>query len=113
MPKEVKEAYDKMHDYFRKVRSFEEFCNFLREQKVRKIYLIHESYRERKTRRFSERLRKEGFMPFVASDYRKGGALYVNEAITICDISLVVAFDPETVRKAKELNVPFIDLGDV
>ena len=102
-----------MHKYFRNIRSFEDLCQFLRKGKVRKIYLIHEPYREKETRRFSEKLRKEGFMPFVASDYRRGGELIVKYTIAICDISLVVAFDPETVRKAKELNVPFIDLGDL
>lgn len=46
----------------------------------------------------------------MASDFRKGGKIKVKEAIQTSDYSLVVAFDSETVGKAKRLGVKFIDL---
>ena len=77
---------------------------------VKKIYLIHEPYRESETRVFAEKLSKNGFIPMVAHDFRLKGEKCVKEAIKESDWSLVVAFDDETVRKAKQLGVEFVEI---
>jgi len=41
----------------------------------------------------------------VASNFRKGGKVKVREAIQNSDISLVVAYDNETVETGKKLGV--------
>ena len=82
----------------------------LRVLKANRIYLIHESYRERETRKFARKLKNEGFMPMVAHDFRVKGHVQVCEAIGKADTSIVVAFDEETVIKAKELGIEFVEI---
>ena len=77
---------------------------------VKKLYLIHESYRESETRRFARKLKREGFIPMVAHDFRIHGHSEVCNAIGKADYSIVVAFDEETVRKAKELGIVFVEI---
>ena len=84
---------------------FGELCSFLRTTKVRRIYLIHEPYREQEVRRFAEQLRKKGFVPLVAQDFRIRGENVVTQAIASSDFSLVVAFDDETVKKCNDCGV--------
>jgi len=82
----------------------------LRVLKANRIYLIHESYRERETREFARKLKNEGFIPMVAHDFRVKGHIEVCNAIEKADYSIVVAFDDETVITAKELGILFVEI---
>ena len=77
---------------------------------VKKIYLIHETYRAWETRRFARKLKNEGFIAMVAQDFRMKGTNEVINAIEKADMAIVVAFDEETVRKAKRLGVEFVEI---
>ena len=87
-----------------------ELFHYLRNLDVKKIYLIHESYRERETREFARTLKNEGFIPMVAHDFRVKGHQEVCNAIGKADTSIVVAFDEETMIKAKELGIEFVEI---
>ena len=87
-----------------------ELFHHLRVLDVKVIYLIHESYRERETREFARKLKNEGFKAMVAHDFRVKGHVQVCEAIGKADTSIVVAFDEETVIKAKELGIEFVEI---
>lgn len=90
---------------------FKELCTFLRVVRAKRIYLIHEPYRERETRQFAEKLSNQGFSPMVAHDFRLKGKNAVKEAIEKSDFTLVLAFDEETVQKASSTSaVVFINL---
>ena len=92
--------------------SFSELCLFLKAKGLRRLYLIHEVDREKETRDFAEKLKEKGFCALVAQDFRVEGEYAVREAIRSTDISLVVAFDDETMRKAQEKGVNFIHIRD-
>jgi hypothetical protein len=93
--------------------NFSELCISLRGLGVKSIYLIHEPYREVEVRKFAEMLKKEGFVPLVACDFRSRGENIMNEAIERSDFSLVVAFDDETEKIALEKGVKCFRLKEV
>lgn len=87
---------------------FENLCHFLKFNAIHRIYLIHEPDREIQARKFAEKLKNEGFHPLIAKDFRDRGEIAVKEAIKWSDLSLVIAFDLKTVKKAQDLGVKFI-----
>lgn len=86
--------------------------DYLRIHRFNKLYLIHEPEKEEETRKFARDLENQGFKPLVANDYRSRGDEAVNRAIAEADISIVLAFDPSTVRTAQRQGVTFIDLAE-
>jgi len=60
------------------------------------------------TQKFAMFLEDRGFKPIVAGDVRPLGEKIVSNIIGMCDMSIVVAFDKETERLAKEFGVKFI-----
>lgn len=87
-----------------------ELFQHLKTLDVKKLYLIHEPFRESETREFARKLKREGFIPMVAQDFRVHGHNEVCNAIEKADMTLVVAFDEETVIKAKELGIEFVEI---
>lgn len=85
--------------------TFTELCCLLQTQQAKKIYLIHEPKRASEVREFAEKLREKGFKPLIGADFRPAGKKAVSLAIASSDLSLIVAFDDETVEKAQKLGV--------
>jgi len=85
--------------------SFTELCCLLKAKDMKKIYLIHEPQRTSETREFAEKLRQKGFEPIIADDFRRFGKKAVSAAIASSDLSLVVVFDDELMRKVQNLGV--------
>lgn len=93
-----------------------DLCKRLRKAKVKIIYIIHDEGLQfpdtMELREFADELRKEGFIPLLAEDFRPHGRKRVSEAIAVSDMTMVLAFNKETVQQAKSMGVVFIDIED-
>ena len=90
------------------IKDFHTLCKKLTVNQIEKIYLIHPPNRESEARQFASWLKNKGFMPMVASDYRKHGMKGVERAIAESDFVIVLAFDDNEMKECEKLGVSFI-----
>lgn len=95
----------------------EELFAKLRVLKAEIIYVIHKeepSFSERMDiKRFEEKLRKAGFFPLIAEDYRAYGKPAVSRAIKRSDFSIVLALDKDTELEARKAGVDFVYIEEL
>jgi len=93
-----------------------DLCNALSKKKVKTVFVSHDEDLQFEDlidlQRFAEKLRKEGFIPLLAKDFRPHGRERVSEAIGKSDLTLVLAFSEETMKRAKAQGLTFVQISD-
>lgn len=93
-----------------------ELCKTLQVAKAQIIYVIHDEHLEFEDdldlTRFADKLRKEGFIPLIARDFRPHGEAQVSAAIAASQFTIILAFSEETMKQAERLGVPFVEISD-
>lgn len=90
----------------------QELFSKLKILQVKVVYIIHREnpdFEELiKIQRFEDKVKRAGFIPLTALNFRPYGKALVSKAISISNFALVLALDPETEKTAREKGVDFV-----